>query len=521
MKTNIITKRLFFISLLIFAVAFVLTPVITQAFETKKTDDTKYTQTGDEKFDRLFREARDHFDKEEWKEAVEKFNQIVCDCPDKKDVAKAFYYLANSYKKLKMYKEAQGALERLVKNFPDTGWASDAQVMMLELSGNTIYRPPTTNGGTRTPVPKGEQGFYTITGSGNLYVPATEAQLDREDEIKLAAFQSLLASDPKRAIEVLGQMLKADSKASETLKREVIRTLRNRSYRGQYFGGHWLFEPAPIAADVQDSQTRVQLLASLRDAYLRAFQDNKDVKIRTEIIYSLIAFNDDQSANYLSQLYTSESDKEIKKAIITAFGSAGNGFYFAYPAFGAQFTTSVATTLGRVQTAENLRKMEAETAAAQSKVDELRVQAPSPAPKAAAETAVVAAGQGGSLARTITPKSPEFRKIYFDKLMEITRSERDSELKRLALSNLQKFTGWSTRDGMFDILSQMYDAESDEGFKASLIQTFSSMKQDQATNKLLSIARSDKSDKLRLEAIYSLRGNKNPEVIKFLEDLIK
>jgi hypothetical protein len=105
--------------------------------------------------------------------------------------------------------------------------------------------------------------------------------------------------------------------------------------------------------------------------------------------------------------------------------------------------------------------------------------------------------------------------------MDIVRTEKDDELRRLAFNNLQRFVGWSTREGIVEMLSQMYDAEADEKFKTSIIQAFSGMKQNQATNKLLDIVKNDKSDKLRLEAIWALRGSKNPEVIKFLEDLIK
>jgi hypothetical protein len=46
-------------------------------------------------------------------------------------------------------------------------------------------------------------------------------------------------------------------------------------------------------------------------------------------------------------------------------------------------------------------------------------------------------------------------------------------------------------------------------------------KQNQAAAKLLDIAKKDKSDKLRLEAIRSLGNSKNGEALKFLEDLIK
>ena len=74
---------------------------------------------------------------------------------------------------------------------------------------------------------------------------------------------------------------------------------------------------------------------------------------------------------------------------------------------------------------------------------------------------------------------------------------------------------------MIDTISGLYDGETDEQFKISIIRSFAGSKQNQAAVKLMSIARTDKSDKLRLEAIRSLSASKDPEVLKFLEDLIK
>ena len=106
--------------------------------------------------------------------------------------------------------------------------------------------------------------------------------------------------------------------------------------------------------------------------------------------------------------------------------------------------------------------------------------------------------------------------------MEIFRNEKDLELRRLALSTMQRFVGWSTREGMVGMLSQLYDAEPDDLFKLSIISSFGNLnKNSQATSKLLDIAKNDKSDKMRLEAIRALRNNNSPEVLQFLEDLIK
>lgn len=115
----------------------------------------------------------------------------------------------------------------------------------------------------------------------------------------------------------------------------------------------------------------------------------------------------------------------------------------------------------------------------------------------------------------------QVQKPEFGKLLEIVKTEKDAELRRLALSNVQRFSGWETHAQIVEILSRIYDAETNEDFKKSIIQSFGKTKQSQAARKLLDIAKNDKSDKLRLEAIYALRDSNSPEAVKFLEELIK
>ncbi len=67
MKTTNFIKSSFLISLLIIGINFVLLPVIISASE--KNVLTKHIDSGDEKFDRIFREARELMDKEEWAKA--------------------------------------------------------------------------------------------------------------------------------------------------------------------------------------------------------------------------------------------------------------------------------------------------------------------------------------------------------------------------------------------------------------------------------------------------------------------
>lgn len=439
MNINVIKIIILFIVL----INFILIPTASFASVSETKDSPKYILSEDDNFNKIFREGRDLIDKEEWKLAAAKFNEITCDCPEKTQVDAAFYWLAFCYKKQNMFKEMDKTIDRLLKSFPNSSWADDARVMKYD-------RPAIATTTSRPGVNKypSQQLYEALTkqydaAAATLYSTTSQTPLEREDEIKLAAFQSLLYADPKRAIEVLGDLLRTDSKVSETLKRQLIRTLRTpRLSAAQSYGNFSTYAAV-------GSKAYTQYLPQLRETLVKSYQNESNIKVRTEIIYALANLNDDESNNYIVQLYVSEQNKELKKAIINSL--SGTSFY----------------------------------------------------PIALAANANL------------------LKKGNFDKLLEIVRTEKDVELRGLALSNLRKFSGWSAKEGVIATLSQMYDSESDEEFKLTIIRSFALAKENQATTKLLDIAKNDKSDKMRLEAIHSLRTSTNPEVSKFLEDLIK
>jgi HEAT repeat protein len=404
-------------------------------------------------FDKKFREGRDLIDKEDWAQAALKFGELIEKYPDHKSTDAALYWLAFCHKKQFRLKEADAALDRLMEKFPASSWVTDARVMKFEIAAplGRVYSsnvPSSLPGATSIVSPadvvKGVPvttlpEYNKIPENGGIYT--NRVPLDREDEIKIAAFQSLLAADTKRAIETMGEILRTDSKASETLKQEVLRVLRNPfSSRNQTM---------TYTAATGNASIGKEFVPLLRETLVKSFQNEENLKIRKEIIYTLANLSDRQSADYLKKLYVSENDREIKKAIINSFGGTANFFY--------GFNSNV----------------------------------------------------------------PPIRKIESDFLFEIVQSEKDVELRRLAFSNVQRFPGWAVNEQTVETLARIYDAEADEAFKISIIRAFSGLKQNRATAKLLDIAKNDKSDKLRLEAIYSLRTSKDPAVLKFLEELIK
>ena len=401
---------------------------------TKTSAKTKAHDQDD--FDKKFRAARDSIDKEEWAKAAEKFAKLVADHPNNKSTDAALYWLAFSYKKQKKFMEANQTLERLLKEFADSSWADDARVMKMEflpsLGGAFSIKNyekvivNTINGKISS-----ADNLRILAPNNNLF--AAKIPLEREDEIKLAAFQSLLSADTKRAIEILGDVIKPDSNASESLKQQILRVVSN-SYR-----------------------TNPQLTGQLRETLINNLQNQQNTKIVAEIIYTLGKISDDESINYLNKLYAATNDAETKKAIINAFGSNSNGYFYAYN-----------TNNGKI----------------------------------------------------INFNSNVSRKKEFDSLLEIIRAEKDAKLRQLAISKLSQFGNLTENAQVANVFSQIYDSETDENLKLTIIRTLGNIKGDQASKKLLDIAKGEKSDKLKLEAIRSLRTSRDAEVLKFLEQLI-
>ena len=98
---------------------------------------------------------------------------------------------------------------------------------------------------------------------GEFHGAGAATKLDREDEVRLAAFQSLLSADPKRAIETAGEILNSNSKASESFKSEVVRAFRSQRF--------WTSGQGIVGFSSNGVGT--QLTPLLRETLVKSFQN--------------------------------------------------------------------------------------------------------------------------------------------------------------------------------------------------------------------------------------------------------
>lgn len=429
------------------------------AAETNGLAKLRDVSTQDEDFNKTFREGRDLLEREEWKKAAEKFERLVCDCPNKPEVDAAFYWLAFAYKKMGRMDEMNKAIERLKKNFPSSSWVDDARILQIE------SRAPVSGfGGSGANLRYNETLEALTLAQGNF----DSSPLDRQDEIRLAAFQSLWATDRKRALEVLADQLKTGSRAPLSLKRAMLRSVgRGRLYA--VFPG----ETNVYSVGGTTTPDEKEDDSAVREALFKIYGSDVDAAVRPDVISAIAAFGDKESLEFLARTYKSENDRDTKKVIIKSFSSSF-GFYFSYSG-GGNAPLAVATTAGRVTPTRNT-----------------------------------------SANRDLSQNE------RFKTLLGIYRDESDPELKSLAFERLQTFAGWENVDGMFDEQLREYDSSQSESRKLAIISSLGRLSSNQkAMGKLMDIARSDSSDKMRLAAIRALRASRSPEVAKFLEDLIK
>lgn len=414
-------------------------------------------RTQDDKFNKTFREGRDLLEREEWQKAADKFAQLVCDCPEKREVDAAFYWLAFSYKKLGRLNEMNDAISRLRTNFPNSSWVDDA--MILQIETRTIASFPSGGGDS---IYSSEALALSVTGTTNRETP-----LDRQEEIRLAAFQSLWENDRNRALEVLGSIVRSGSSASASLKRAMVRSVGSRRFALAYSGpDNFVTAPKVNKTDEKDE-------AEVRDALIRIYQADADQAVKPDLIAAIANLGGQESIDFLARTYRSESDKAIRKTVLRSL--SGYNFQFGF-SFSGTGPTNVA----------------------------------------------IAPGVRGTTSRNPQSKADPQQSPRFKALLEIYRDETDNELRNNAFEMLQTYAGWENAAGVFDGLLREYESSDSEARKTAIITSLGRVPTNRmAVEKLMDIARSDKSDKLRLAAIHALRLNRSPEVAKFLEDLIK
>ncbi|MBS1809938.1 MAG: HEAT repeat domain-containing protein [Acidobacteria bacterium] len=554
-----------------------ITPSLGQFVSPDWTKLNRFVQTNNasDASTKVFRVGRDLIEEDKYDAAARQFKEYITAYPTSKNVDAAYYWLAFSLKKQGRMREADATLQKLVVAYPKSSWVRDATAMRIEMApalgnddlvaqaiGATMPPParPVAVGGQvattiptpqvapaapvadiYTPFPPVEVNIASAGGFTFVTVPGQSSKMDEKDEIKAIALQSLMQSNPERAIPYIADILKNDSKASTGLKESAIRLLSQ--YRGSnstpllldlvrnqsdpklrrtaiYSLGNvddekvfdLLLDLATKAEDPDVAKAALSALSRHRSQRAKDMVGNlalsaKSPLIRRDALYLLGDRNDDTSIDRIIQVYDSESDPDIKKYAIYALSRSSN-------AKARQKLLEIA----RNNSNEDLRVQAIQwldNRGDASLVDELvKLYQADKSPKVRKQVIFSLSQMASRGSRyLVTPRAVGGQNALGATAPAIAWAG--------DLAGRSEKTTAERAEKAAKALLGLYDGESDEAMKSQMLYAFSQSKSKEALQKLMQVAKSDSSVALRKKAVVYLGQSNDPDASKFLEDILK
>lgn len=392
-----------------------------------------------------FVEGRELIDEEKWARAAERFNRFISQYPADKNVDAAYYYLAFAFKKQNKFREADEKLQRLMSDFPKSGWTDDAKKMRIELA-------PYVN-------PK----------------LADDARNEENEEVQIIALQVLCQSQPERCPALVGDVLARGTGASMRLREAAI------TFLGRY---------SPRAAT---------------PVLINILRNEPEEKLRIKAITALGRSDDESVLEPLREqaLKPGFVDNGIVDTALHALAS--NDSPRAVNILG-DLAMNAKTIEGRKHAIFLLSRRKGEPV-----VDEL--------------LRIWDAEQNLEIRKQVVEAfGNRLSTRAFDRLVQIARTNTNLELRTKAVRAIAQrgrtIPGYNLEDDL-NVLLPLYDSERDEELKDVIVETIGHYQSRRATQKLMDIVRSNAPVERRKKALSMLSKSKDPEVLRFLEDLLK
>jgi HEAT repeat protein len=291
------------------------------------------------------------------------------------------------------------------------------------------------------------------------------------DEVKILALQSLMTLDVQRGSEMATNILKPTSGASARLKGAALSLL------GRYGGKGAL----PVLSGMA--------------------RDESDLSLRKRAISALGSSDDESVLDTLRDQVLRSTDASITSIALSAI--AENSSPRAVAVLGELAQNAQLSLHGRKTAIAYISGRRGEPA-----VDELFKIYDSNPPVEIRRQII------SGLAVRKSPRAQE-------RLIQIAKTGETPELRIAAISSLVR-RGTEGPVPVLDVLLQLYDSEKSEEVKGRILETFANSKDKRAQAKLMEAARNTSTPvELRKKAVVALGRSKDPEVLKFLEDLLK
>ncbi|MDQ2854746.1 MAG: HEAT repeat domain-containing protein [Acidobacteriota bacterium] len=446
----------------------------------------------------VFQGGRDLISDQEWAKAEDKFREYTSNFPKEKNIDAALYWMAYSEFQLSRYEQAKSTLKRLLDDYETSSWKGDARTLLAQIPDGfkVVYGPGSGSGsgpglglgsgigrayviGNGTPQARPEVWVTPETAPYAVVVPRSPAwSFDMDDpehpagdddpcEFKIVVLQALFQSDVQRGITAATEWLNQGSGQTTRCKGAAL-TLLARN------GGKAV---TPVILGVAqrepDLKLRSRAISALGftgdDTVIEPLRDfvlnSQESSIVEAALYSLAQHSGPRAIVVLGEIAMSNKPVSVRKVAISSIASRP----------GEPSVDALLKIYDADQTVEIRR--------------------------------VTIAGFGHRRSERAGAK-----------LLEIARGADNIELRKAAISGMVSRSG----EKSLDSLLSLYDGEKSEELKDRIINAVGSMNDTRVTKKLIEIAKNPQSPiERRKRAIGWLSRSKDPEVTKFLEDLLK
>ena len=447
-----------------------------QQSASRKTLNRLAQQSGNDPASTLFRGGRDLITDQQWAKAEEKFSQYLSSYPNEKNVDAALYWKAYSEYQLTRFDQCKSTLNRLLNNYKNTSWKEDARTLLAQIPGGFPDAPV-------APVPQTPEPDYAVAVNPVYKIrPATpkpaaapfgigddgdQPSDDDPCEFKIVVLQALFQSDVQRGITAASDWLVPGSSQTVRCKGAALTLLARH-------GGK-----------------------AVTPVILGVAQKEPDLKLRARAISALGSTNDDSVVEPLRDFALNSQENDIVEAALYALGRHTGPR--AVAVLGEIAMSNRPTSLRRIAISSIATRPGEPSVDALLKIYD------------ADQTLEIRKSVIAGFAHRKSERAG-------DKLLEIARGADNIELRKSAISGIASRSG----EKAVDILLNLYDTERTEELKDRIINSIGSLNDPRVTRKLIEIARNPQSPiERRKRAIGWLSRSKDPEVTKFLEDLLK
>ena len=266
--------------------------------------------------EQLYKDGTNYLNESQWQQAIEAFSQVAAMKGRRTDAA--LYWKAYALNKAGHRDEAETTITALRRDFPHSDWLKDAGALELQIK----------------------------QGSGQAIDPGRES----DEDLKLLAINSLMNSEPERAIPLLQGVLTNPNNSTKLKERALFVLAQSNSpqaseiigaiARGQ--SGHDLqvkaihylgisgSRYAKLLENVYAASSDTSIKRAVLQAYMTsgakelvfaAARGEKDPELHRAAIHQLGAMG---ARKELEELYQSPSSTGDKEEILQAFGVAGD-----------------------------------------------------------------------------------------------------------------------------------------------------------------------------------------------------